>query len=373
MSPPRDSPSPGPHRPALLALGGACLLLGLDGGLLRAGLPAPLTEPMLHDAHGVVMVLGFLGAVIALERAVACREPWSFAAPALLGLGGLSLALPAASGIGAVLLLGGCVALVGVDVALWRRAAETIMLVQMLGAVGATCAALLWPRLGADQVVALLVAFLVTTIAAERVELAVLALPRSAGSVAAGGAAALLAAALADVLDPAHGGRAFGVVLVVGTAWLLTHDIARRTIRGRGLPRFSAAGMLLGYAWLLLGGLTWAAYGRPAPGTWAYDLAVHAVFLGFAMSMVLAHAPIILPAVLRRPLPYRPWLYLPLAVLHGALLLRVSSGVLSGRGPAWQAGAAASVAALLLIPAVLAAGVLTTSGPRAPTRKVPTR
>ena len=30
-----------------------------------------------------------------------------------------------------------------------------------------------------------------------------------------------------------------------------------------------------------------------------YDIVVHATFLGFAMSMVLAHAPVILPAVLR--------------------------------------------------------------------------
>ena len=38
----------------------------------------------------------------------------------------------------------------------------------------------------------------------------------------------------------------------------------------------------------------------------AYDAVVHAVFLGFTLSMIMAHAPVILPAVLRRPLPYRP-------------------------------------------------------------------
>jgi hypothetical protein len=34
------------------------------------------------------------------------------------------------------------------------------------------------------------------------------------------------------------------------------------------------------------------------------DAVIHAAFLGFAMSMVMAHAPVIPPAVLRRPLPY---------------------------------------------------------------------
>jgi len=37
----------------------------------------------------MVMVLGFVGTVIALERAVALRRAAGFAAPALLGVGGL--------------------------------------------------------------------------------------------------------------------------------------------------------------------------------------------------------------------------------------------------------------------------------------------
>ena len=45
----------------------------------------------------------------------------------------------------------------------------------------------------------------------------------------------------------------------------------------------------------------------------------------------MAHAPIIFPAVLGRPLPYRPWFWLPLALLHGGLLIRVIGDAL-GRG-----------------------------------------
>ncbi|HSA41266.1 MAG TPA: hypothetical protein P5061_11660, partial [Mycobacterium sp.] len=59
---------------------------------------------------------------------------------------------------------------------------------------------------------------------------------------------------------------------------------------------------------------------------WVNDAVVHAVMLGFVMSMIMAHAPVILPAVLRRPLPYTRWLYLPVALLHASLLLRIVVG-----------------------------------------------
>ena len=39
--------------------------------------------------------------------------------------------------------------------------------------------------------------------------------------------------------------------------------------------------------------------------------------------MIMAHAPVILPAVLRRPLPYHPAMIAPAALLHGSLALRL--------------------------------------------------
>ena len=46
--------------------------------------------------------------------------------------------------------------------------------------------------------------------------------------------------------------------------------------------------------------------GGLAPGSPSYDAAVHALALGFVFSMVFGHAPIIFPAVLRVPVPYQP-------------------------------------------------------------------
>ena len=62
-------------RLVLLLGGGVAMLLGLDAGLLLLGLPAPVTTERLPEVHGQLMLIGFLGTVIALERAVALRRP----------------------------------------------------------------------------------------------------------------------------------------------------------------------------------------------------------------------------------------------------------------------------------------------------------
>lgn len=276
----------------LLLLGGLSLLAGLDAALLLSALPAPVRSERLPDVHGMLMVLGFLGTLVALERAVAIRHPWGYLAPGLLGAGGLALLTPAPILLGQLLLLDGCLLLIGVYAALWGRAHDPVVLVQLVAAVAAACAGLLWPQPDA---------------------------------------------------------RLLGLVLLVGTLWLARYDVARHTIRLTGLPRFSAVALLLGYGWLVVAALTWLVGGPPTL-TPAYDTVVHAVFLGFAMSMVLAHAPIILPAVLRIRLPYRPVLWLPLVLLHTALLVRVGGGNALGYPLLWQVGAAGTVLALLLLP-----------------------
>lgn len=103
-----------------------------------------------------------------------------------------------------------------------------------------------------------------------------------------------------------------------------------------------------------------------------YDAVLHAVFLGFVLSMIMAHAPVILPAVIRRPLPYRPVMYVPLALLHATLLLRVLVGDARGVDLAVQVGGVGNIVALLLF-VVLAAGSAI-AGPRRPrtTRTPPT-
>ena len=74
-----------------LGIGAAALLFGLWTGLARLGLMLPGGTPALAEFHGALMISGFLGTLISLERAVAIGRYWAYGAPALSALGALAL------------------------------------------------------------------------------------------------------------------------------------------------------------------------------------------------------------------------------------------------------------------------------------------
>jgi hypothetical protein len=339
----------------LLGLGGLTLLAGVDAALLLLGLPAPVTTARLPQVHGVLLVLGFVGTVIALERAIALRRLAGYLGPLGLGIGGLLLLAPVPLGVGIGVQLLGVAALVGVYAALWRRQRDEAVLVQALGAVLAAGALLLW--LGAVPVPLLLpwlVGFVVLTIGGERLELARLAMGPRAGGTLVLLATGLIGGTGAALLWPATGAALLGASLLALVGWLAAHDGARHTIRSAGLPRYMAACMLAGYAWLGVAASIWLV-GGPATTGARYDAVVHAVFLGFTLSMIMAHAPVILPTVLRRPLPYSPVLAVAPVLLHASLVVRLWLGDAHGVVGAWRWGGVLNIAAVLLF-GLLAAG-----------------
>ncbi len=198
--------------------------------------------------------------------------------------------------------------------------------------------ALLGTVIGIERAVALKrrFAFLVLTIVAERLEMTRLMRRRAAAPLTLGAAVALLlAGAATSAVSPLFGGLLYGLALAALAAWLVAFDIARRTLRAAGLSRYMAVALLLGYAWLGVAGAGWMMAGLGA-AAWR-DTALHALALGFVLSMVFAHAPVILPALLRVKLLFGPWFYAPLALLHGSLALRLAGGALD---PGWRAAGA---------------------------------
>jgi len=355
---------------ALLAVpAGVAGLAGLDAGAVLLDLPVPVSAARLPEVHGVLLVLGMLGTLVALERAVALGRAAGYLAPALLGGGGLLLLAPVPLAVGRTVQLAGALALVGLYVPLWRRQRDDAVLVQAWGAVLATGAAALW--LGGMPVPGLLpwlVGFLVLSIAGERLELARLAMDGRAAGLVVLTSGGLVCAVTASLLWPRAGHLLLGATVLALVGMLWTHDVARRTIRSSGLPRYMAAGMLAAYAWLAVAGAIWLIGGAAGPGAdgaggAGYDAVVHAVFLGFGMSMVMTHAPVILPAVLRRPLPYRPAFLAPLMLLHLSLALRLWAGDALGSRVAWQVGGAANIVALLAFAALAVWSALTAERP----------
>lgn len=101
----------------------------------------------------------------------------------------------------------------------------------------------------------------------------------------------------------------YGLSLLLLALWLGVFDIARRTVAAPGLPRYMAVCLLGGYAWLAPGRIAWVA---TALGWPLRDAALHALGLGFIVSMIMGHAPVILPAIARIKLPFSRLFYLPL-------------------------------------------------------------
>jgi hypothetical protein len=138
----------------------------------------------------------------------------------------------------------------------------------------------------------------------------------------------LLAIVVSGVLLRFHGPgpQVLGAAAVATAVWLMRYDMARVGIRKQGFHRYVAAGLLVCYGWLLLHGLVLLLGGiQPL----FYDLYLHTFFLGFAFSMIWAHAPIILPSVLRSPhRPYHPLLWLGWALFQLTLLARVAFSLL---------------------------------------------
>ena len=343
----------------LLALGLASLAAGVWAGLLRFGWSLPGGRANLIELHGPLMVFGFLGTVISLERAVALRRAWGYLAPAGTLLGAGLLLGGVRQGIGELaLLLAGCV-LAGLFVVILRTHATASAATLFLGTLLWVAGDALWlGGLPLVQVVPWWAGFLVLTIVGERLELAALGRLTRAGRTSFAALTLTLLAGLAlSTADAGAGIRLAGAALVGYALWLGRFDIARRTLRRPGLPRFVALALLPGYVWLAVGGILWLRHGAALAGP-AHDAELHTIFLGFVFSMIFGHAPVIFPGVLGVAIPFRRVFYAHLALLHVGLVLRIT-GDLDGDFHLAQLGGLLNATAIaLFLVATIASAVL---------------
>lgn len=346
-------------RRMLMLPGVAALLLGLWAGLSRLGAPAHAASERIAALHGPLMIAGFFGTLIGLERAVGIGAAWTYAGPLLSGLGALALIL-GATGAGGPLLAAGAAVLVAAScrVAYQARGAPYAVVI----AAGAGCllgANLVWAAgMPIDRAAPLWLSFLILTIAGERLELSRILFPSHfavgqflALAACTAGGGVLLAAGSGP---PAAGPRVLATGLAGLSLWLLRHDLAIRLVRRPGSQHYTAVCLLGGYAWLLVAaGL--CARASSWPGGAEYAAIIHAITLGFTMPMVFAHAFVILPAVADVSPAFHRCYYLPLALLHVSLIVRVAGDT----GLIWSAtawGGIFNVAALLLFFSMIAAG-----------------
>ena len=276
----------------LLPLVVSGLLAGLLGGWLRLGFGA-FSAPLPAAHHGVLMVGGFLGTLISLERSVVMKNPAWLLVPFLSGLS-ISLFLGGWHKAGAVLLL---LSSLGLLVLLYKQSLRTPDVPTYLIAFGGACWMLGNFTYLYTGFVALAtgwwMAFLFFTILGERLELSrYLLVPIRMYRLLY----LLLAVYCIGLLLPFH---LWGRVVLGGSAlgagiWLLRYDMARQGVKKPDQFRYIGLGLLVGYGWLVLHGLVLLLLNNHP---FHYDLYLHTFFLGFVFSMIWAHAPIIFPAV----------------------------------------------------------------------------
>lgn len=114
---------------------------------------------------------------------------------------------------------------------------------------------------------------------------------------------------------------ALTITLIGIGQWLVRNDIARHNLYKTGSYRFLGMTLLAGYGWLMLTGLV-AVLNNGSP--WLYDAVLHCFFVGFVLSMIMAHAPIIFPSLVGiNAKPYHPFMYVWVGILQVSLLMRI--------------------------------------------------
>jgi hypothetical protein len=293
------------------------LIGGLLAGLQRIGWTLPVSA--FSASHGSIMVGGFLGTLITLEKVIPLRKPILYVIPIVSAASVLFffLGLPFYS---IVALLSASAGLSIVFFIYWFRERSLIYAIMFAGACcWLTGNALLLKTNFYPTAIPWWMAFILLIITAERLELMKF-LPVTKNQKVFFVLALLTF--LAGCVWSFHGAGSYvaAIALVIASIWLMRHDVVAINLKKTALSRYVGVALLSGYFSLLICGLLFPMLARQPLG---YDALIHCFFIGFAFSMIFAHGPIILPGVLGLSAkPYHPVLYLWLILLHGSWGIR---------------------------------------------------
>lgn len=339
----------GLYRGPLLAIALLSMLGSSWLGLARIGWPLPLPSPDHVLLHGPLFVGGFFGTLITLERAVSLGAGWAYAAPTLSASGAILLAVGRTESAAAAITAASALLLASALVVVRRRGVTLPTIMGVAGAAAWLAGNAQWLAGAAVyQVVYWWAGFLVIAVAGTRIgrNQAATFTPLTAAWFSA----AILLLAVGIIFSsraPSAGVPLAGAGLLLIAAWLARHDAAARTAPRHGRDGYMAIATLAGYAWLAAGGAIALAYGGVTVGP-RYDAVLHSVLLGFVISVVFGHAPLVFPAILGIALPHRPAFYAHLALLHVSLALRVGADIIAGHGTMRAWGGLLNAAAILL-------------------------
>jgi hypothetical protein len=126
----------GPLRLVLLACGLIAFLLGLWTGMARLGVGLTGAAPLFVEFHGVLMICGFFGTLISVERAVALNRPLAYTIPIFAAAGTLALLARTITLAGAAFLIA---SLVLAAASFWNMRRLQSVLLAAIPSIAALC------------------------------------------------------------------------------------------------------------------------------------------------------------------------------------------------------------------------------------------
>ncbi len=303
------------------------LLSGFLSGWSRLGwnFPMLIIPSSGVTQHGVIMASGFLGSLILLEKIVLLQNRWFLIFP-LINAFSVLLFFVDYQFIATIFLLIGSTTMVGLAIYFLLKHNESHHYLFLGGAILSWISNFRFLSSNFYPVILpYLIGFFLLMIVGERLEMTRF-LPVSHIKVNILWAM-LLAWVIGILFIPFHS-KIFPFIstLLSGIAlWLLQNDMPKHSIKKAGLHRFVGINLIIAYVWLFLFGI-WQVL--PFKVAFAYDAFVHLYFIGFVLSMVLAHAPIILPSVLKLGVkPFYSGLYIWVAFMQISLIMRLTGDV----------------------------------------------
>lgn len=299
-----------------------CLLSGLWSGLNRIGWDIAILPITAH--HGAIMVGGFLGTLIALEKIIPLKKKSLYLIPVLNALS-VVFFFANQPKISIYILIISSTSLAFVFLYYFRTQQTVIYILMLLGAICWLVGnVLLLTRFFYPLAFPWWAAFGLFIIAAERLELMKF-FPVSKLSKKI--FISLLLCFVIGVLFSFHGIGSIicGLALIGLSIWLMENDLIGVNLRKRDMPKFVSISLLAGYVALLLTGIFFLILSDQ----WlTYDAIVHSFFIGFVFSMIFAHGPMILPGIMGISAPpFNQALYYWLVLLQVSWLVRSFSDV----------------------------------------------
>jgi hypothetical protein len=314
-----------PYR-GVMVLGALCFLMAVVLGIWRIAITRGFLLPPIPEwipVHGHIMIGGFLAALIIFERMIALRIHGLIWVPYVYVFSSLFLQTQAP-----MVRLLHLIALVGWILHRWmsyktfHRWEKPV--VESIAFIVLSFALLSSGGLSARIEVGLsALAFPIAVIAIERLELSMQFKKTGARIVLFG----LIGWCVLWIVSTWRGIpnlSAMGIVTLILTCFLAFYDLSLRTRTSKSahnLHGFLKLALIFAYLWLFAGSIVMV-FWFTISGAILKDILFHLFGLGFIFTMILGHAPLILPAALGKMPPNKAPL-IPFLIFQAATLIRI--------------------------------------------------